>query len=55
MAVWPQYLLPKRALTVSIGRAAGMAGGAATQAVIRWFIDRYGVDMAEAADPEPAH
>jgi phosphatidylserine decarboxylase len=55
MAVWPQYLLPKRALTVSIGRAAGMAGGAATRAVIRWFIGRYGVDMAEAADPEAAH
>ena len=55
LSVLPQYVLPKRALTVLIGRAAGARGGAATTAVIRWFIRRYGVDMGEAADPEPAH
>lgn len=55
LAVPLQYLLPKRALTVLVGRAAAARGGAATAAVIRWFIRRYGVDMAEAADPEPAH
>jgi len=55
LAVPLQYLLPKRALTVLVGRAAAAHGGAATTAVIRWFIRRYGVDMAEAADPEPAH
>src|SRR5262245_35713954 len=54
-AVWMQHLLPKRALTVAIGRAAALDGGRATQAVIRWFIARYGVDMAEAAHPDPAH
>src|SRR5262245_28046745 len=50
-----QYVLPKRALTSLVGRAAAARGGAATTAVIRWFIRRYGVDMGEAADPDPAH
>lgn len=54
-AVLPQYLLPKRGLTVLMGRGASHEGGAATTAVIRWFIRRYGVDMNEAADPDPAH
>jgi phosphatidylserine decarboxylase len=54
-AVLPQYLLPKRGLTVLMGRGASRAGGATTTAVIRWFIRRYGVDMSEAADPDPAH
>jgi phosphatidylserine decarboxylase len=54
-AVLPQYLLPKRGLTVLMGHGASRAGGATTTAVIRWFIRRYGVDMSEAADPDPAH
>jgi len=53
-AVWPQYLLPKQALTSFAGWVAGAQAGAATTALIRWFIGRYGVDMAEAAEPEPA-
>jgi phosphatidylserine decarboxylase len=53
-AVWPQYLLPKQALTQLAGRVAGTRGGALTTNLIRWFIQRYGVDMAEAADPDPA-
>lgn len=55
LAVWPQYLMPKRALTGLLGRAAAAQGGRATTAVIRWFIRRYGVDMNEAADSDPAH
>jgi phosphatidylserine decarboxylase len=54
-SVLPQYLLPKRGLTVLMGRGASREGGALTRAVIRWFIGRYGVDMQEAADPDPAH
>lgn len=54
-AVLPQYLLPKRGLTVLMGHGASREGGALTTAVIRWFIRRYGVDMSEAADPDPAH
>lgn len=55
LAVGLQHVLPQRALTVAIGRGAAATGGAATTAVIRWFIRRYGVVMAEAADPDPAH
>jgi len=48
-----QHLLPKQALTQLAGRFAGWPGGKLTQAFIRWFIDRYGVNMAEAANPDP--
>ncbi|MBE7419432.1 MAG: phosphatidylserine decarboxylase [Ideonella sp.] len=54
LAVGVQHIVPQRALTVAIGRGAAAAGGRATTAVIRWFIRRYGVVMAEAADPDPA-
>ena len=54
LAVLPQYLLPKQLLTSLAGRFASARGGALTTAVIRWFIGRYGVHMAEAADPDPA-
>ena len=54
LAVLAQYLLPKQAITVLAGKLAGLHGGRATTAVIRWFIRRYGVNMAEAANPEPA-
>jgi len=52
LAVLPQYLLPKQALTRLAGRAAGARGGALSTAVMRWFVGRYGVNMAEAAEPE---
>jgi phosphatidylserine decarboxylase len=51
-AVLPQYLLPKRALTRFAGWVAGARGGALTTAIIRSFVSRYGVNMAEAAVPE---
>jgi phosphatidylserine decarboxylase len=54
LAVLPQYLLPKQLLTVLAGRVAGARGGAATQALIRAFVARYGVNMAEAAEPDIA-
>ena len=54
LAVLPQYLLPQQALTTLMGRLAGARGGAATTAAIRWFVRRYGVDMAEAAEPDVA-
>ena len=49
-----QYLLPKQALTSLMGRLAQLHGGALTTAVIKRFIARYRVDMAEAANPDPA-
>jgi phosphatidylserine decarboxylase len=50
LAVTPQYLLPKRVLTVLAGKLANLRGGALTRALIRRFIAQYGVDMTEAAD-----
>ena len=49
-----QHLLPKQALTSLAGVAARSRGGAATTAAIRWFVARYGVNMVEAAEPDPA-
>jgi phosphatidylserine decarboxylase len=54
LAVLAQHLLPKQALTALLGRLASAAGGAVTTAVIRGFVRRYGVDLSEAAEPDPA-
>jgi len=53
-AVRLQYALPKRVMTQFAGRVADARRGAATTRLIRWFIRRYGVDMSEAANPDPA-
>ena len=54
MAVWFQYVLPKKALTQMAGRLAGARAGGLTTAVVRWFVARYGVDMSEAENPDVA-
>ncbi len=54
LAVLPQYLIPKQALTVLAGKLAGARAGGLTTGVIRWFVGRYGVNMAEAANPDIA-
>jgi phosphatidylserine decarboxylase len=54
LAILPQYLLPKKALTAFAGWVAGARGGAATTALIRWFVKRYNVNMVEAANPDIA-
>ena len=53
LAVLPQYLMPKRAMTVFAGWCASSRSKAWTRNVIPWFIARYGVNMAEAANPDP--
>jgi len=53
-AVRLQYALPKQALTEFAGRVADARRGAGTTRLIRWFIRKYGVDMSEAVDPDPA-
>jgi phosphatidylserine decarboxylase len=53
-AVLLQYLLPKKAITQFAGFVAGGRWGGITQAIIRNFIGRYGVNMTEAANPDPA-
>ena len=52
LAVLPQYLLPKQALTTLAGKFASARLGGLTTSVIRWFVGRYNVNMAEAANPD---
>jgi phosphatidylserine decarboxylase len=54
LAVLSQYLLPKQALTALAGKFASTCAGGLTTSVIRWFVGRYGVNMAEAANPDIA-
>ena len=54
LAVLPQYLVPHKALTAVAGWVAGARWGGLTTAIIRRFIRRYGVNMDEAANPDPA-
>lgn len=54
LAVLPQYVYPKQALTELAGKLAASKGGGLTTATIRWFVRKYGVDMSEAADPDIA-
>ncbi|RZI40921.1 phosphatidylserine decarboxylase [Herbaspirillum sp. HC18] len=53
LSVLHQYLLPKQALTLLAGRIARAQGGF-TPHLIRWFAKRYGVNMAEALNPDLA-
>lgn len=52
LAVLPQYLIPKQAMTAIAGRIASWRGGRVTSALIRNFVRHYGVDMDEAARPD---
>jgi phosphatidylserine decarboxylase len=52
LKVLPQYLLPKQLLTTLAGRFASQARGDLTTSVIRWFVKKYHVNMAEALNPE---
>nr|Q47C25.1 RecName: Full=Phosphatidylserine decarboxylase proenzyme; Contains: RecName: Full=Phosphatidylserine decarboxylase alpha chain; Contains: RecName: Full=Phosphatidylserine decarboxylase beta chain [Dechloromonas aromatica RCB] len=54
LAVLPQYLIPKQALTVLAGKLASAKAGGLTTSVIRWFVRRYNVNMTEAANPDIA-
>ena len=51
-AVFLQYLLPKQALTAFAGFVASRERGWVTTALIRWFVGKYQVNMAEAANPD---
>ena len=53
-AVLPQYLFPKQALTNFAGWVASKERGALTTWIVRRFVAKYGVDMAEALDSDIA-
>lgn len=52
--VLSQYILPKQALTALAGKLANIRGGGVTTSFIQWFAGKYGVNMAEAANPDLA-
>ena len=54
LAILSQYLMPKQALTELAGKLASKEAGSLTTRVIRWFVGRYGVNMAEATNPDIA-
>jgi len=49
-----QYLLPKQALTAFAGFVASRERGWLTTALIRWFVGKYQVNMAEAVNSDSA-
>jgi phosphatidylserine decarboxylase len=49
-----QYLIPKQAITMLAGKLAHKKAGNLTTSVIGWFVKRYQVNMAEAANPDIA-
>ena len=52
LAVAPQYLMPKQAMTAFAGVVANWRGGASTTGIIRRFVAKYGVNMGEAAESD---
>lgn len=50
LSIAHQYALPKKLLTVLMGKLAGARLGGFTHALVRRFVAKYKVDMAEAAD-----
>ena len=52
LKVWLQYLLPKHAITAFGWHVATARAGSITTGIIRWFVGKYGVNMAEAANPD---
>jgi phosphatidylserine decarboxylase len=54
MTVLLQYILPKQSITVLAGKLAHYQGGNLTTSVITWFVKRYQVNMAEAANQDVA-
>ena len=55
LAVIPQYLMPKLAMTRLAGHVASAEWGPVTTWVIQRFVKRYKVNMSEAAHADPAH
>jgi phosphatidylserine decarboxylase len=55
LAVIPQYLMPKLAMTRLAGLVASAEWGTVTTWVIKRFVKRYNVNMNEAAHADPAH
>lgn len=53
LGAWAQYPLPHHALSRLLGLATRGRHPWVRRPLIHWFLRRYGVDMAEAAEPDP--
>ena len=53
-AVLFQYLIPKQVITLLAGRIARARGGRLTTRLIPWVVQRYRVNLLEAANPDIA-
>jgi len=51
LKILAQHAMPKRHLTEFAGRVAA-SSGRLTPRLIQWFVDKYGVDMSEAENPD---
>ena len=54
IAIILQYVMPKQFITTLAGKLANKKAGGLTTKVIAWFVNRYGVNMNEAANPDIA-
>lgn len=54
LAILLQHIAPKQAMTALAGKLAHKAWGKLTTNFIAWFVKRYQVNMAEAANPDIA-
>ena len=54
LKIYLQYCIPKQALTALAGKLAHLQAGKLTTNVIGWFVKRYNVNMAEAANADIA-
>lgn len=52
LAIFLQYIAPKQLITVVAGKLANLQCKKLTSKVIAWFVKRYQVNMAEAANPD---
>jgi len=52
LAIFLQYIAPKQLITVVAGKLANLDCPKLTPKVIAWFVKRYQVNMAEAANPD---
>lgn len=54
LSIFPQYILPKHAMTRIAGMLSNKQLGIFTTHFIAWFVKRYQVNMAEALNPDIA-
>jgi phosphatidylserine decarboxylase len=51
--VWVQYVIPQHLISRIVYRATRSSRGWLKNRLIRWFVDRFAVDMSEAREPDP--